>query len=84
MAELLGIWCVSKHGESENEIAQLHLTLCDPVDWSLPGSSIHGIFQARVLEWGAISFSSGLEWVNLIQITIISTTVGKNLLEEME
>ena len=84
MAELLGIWCVSKHGKSENEIAQLHLTLCDPVDWSLPGSSIHGIFQARVLEWGAISFSSGLEWVNLIQITIISTTVGKNLLEEME
>ena len=33
------------------------LTLRDPVDWSLPGSSIHGIFQARVLEWGAIAFS---------------------------
>ena len=32
-------------------------TLCDPVDCSLPGSSIHGIFQARVLEWGAIAFS---------------------------
>ena len=32
-------------------------TLCDPIDGSLPGSSIHGIFQARVLEWGAIAFS---------------------------
>ena len=37
--------------------AQLCLTLCDPMDWSLPGSSVHGIFQARVLEWGAIAFS---------------------------
>ena len=33
-------------------------TLCDPMDYSLPGSSIHGIFQARVLEWGAIAFST--------------------------
>ena len=33
------------------------LTLCDPIDCSLPGSSVHGIFQARVLEWGAIAFS---------------------------
>ena len=32
-------------------------TLCDPIDCSLPGSSVHGIFQARVLEWGAITFS---------------------------
>ena len=32
-------------------------TLCDPMNYSLPGSSIHGIFQARVLEWGAIAFS---------------------------
>ena len=37
------------------------LTLCDPIDGSLPGSSIHGIFQARVLEWGAIAFSVILE-----------------------
>ena len=37
---------------------QLCLTLCDPIDGSPPGSSIHGIFQARVLEWGAISFSN--------------------------
>ena len=38
------------------------LTLCDPMDCSLPGSSIHGIFQARVLEWGAIAFSGGLPY----------------------
>ena len=41
-----------------SEVAQSCLTLCDPMDCSLPGSSIHGIFQARVLEWGAISFSN--------------------------
>ena len=38
-------------------VAQSRLTLCDPMDCSLPGSSVHGIFQARVLEWGAIAFS---------------------------
>ena len=42
-----------------SEVAQLCPTLCDPKDCSLPGSSIHGIFQARVLEWIAISFSRG-------------------------
>ena len=42
--------------KSESEVAQLCLTLSDPMDCSLPGSSIHGIFQARVLEWGAIAF----------------------------
>ena len=36
------------------------LTLCDPIDGSPPGSSVHGIFQARVLEWGAIAFYDGL------------------------
>ena len=44
---------------SESEIAQLCLTLCNPMDYSLPGSSIHGIFQTRILEWVAISFSRG-------------------------
>ena len=44
--------------ESETEVAQLYPTLHDPMDCSLPGSSIHGIFQARVLEWGAITFSA--------------------------
>ena len=44
--------------ESESEVAQLCLTVSDPMDCSLPGSSVHGIFQARVLNWGAIAFSS--------------------------
>ena len=42
--------------KSQSEVAQLCLTLSDPMDY-LPGSSVHGIFQARVLEWGAIAFS---------------------------
>ena len=42
---------------SESEVAQSCLTLSDPMDCSPPGSSTHGIFQARVLEWGAIAFS---------------------------
>ena len=42
---------------SESEVAQLCPTLSDPIDCSLPGSSVPGIFQARVLEWVAISFS---------------------------
>ena len=42
--------------KSESEVAQSGLTLSDPMDCSLPGSSIHGIFQARVLEWDAIAF----------------------------
>ena len=45
--------------ESESEVTQSCPTLCNPVDCSLPGSSIHGIFQARVLEWVAIPFSRG-------------------------
>ena len=43
--------------KSESEVTQLCPTLSDPMDCSPPGSSIHGIFQARVLEWGAIAFS---------------------------
>ena len=43
--------------ESESEVAQSCPTLSDPMDFSLLGSSIHGIFQARVLEWGTIAFS---------------------------
>ena len=44
--------------KSESEVAQSCPTLSDPMACSLPGSSIHGIFQARVLEWGAIAFSA--------------------------
>ena len=40
-----------------SSVAQLCPTLCDPIDNSPPGSTVHGIFQARVLEWGAIAFS---------------------------
>ena len=43
----------------KSEVVQSYVTLCDPMDCSLPGSSIHGIFQTRVLEWVAISFSRG-------------------------
>ena len=43
--------------KSESEVAQWCPTLRDPMDCSLPGSSVHGIFQARVQEWGAIAFS---------------------------
>ena len=46
--------------ESERDVAQSCPTVSDPMDCSLPGSSIHGIFQARVLEWGAIAFSLSL------------------------
>ena len=43
--------------KSESEVAQLCLTLSDPMDCSPPGSSVHGIFQSRVVEWSAIAFS---------------------------
>ena len=43
--------------QGKNKVAQSCPTLCDPKDCSLPGSSVHGIFQARVLEWVTISFS---------------------------
>ena len=47
------------------KLLQLCLTLCDPMDYSPPGASVHGILQARILEWVAISFSNArlLEWV---------------------
>ena len=48
-------WCLCF--ENESEVSQLCPTLCDPMDYSPPGSSVHGIFQARILEWVAISFS---------------------------
>ena len=49
--------CGCMEVNSESEVTQLCLTLCDPIDSSPPGSSVHGIFQARVLEWGATAFS---------------------------
>ena len=49
--------------KSESEVAQSCLTLCDPMDCSPPGSSVHGSFQARVLEWVAIAFSAYSHYV---------------------
>ena len=60
--------------ESESEVGQSCLTLCDPMDGSLPSSAIHEIFQARILEWAAISFSRGSSqprdrtWVSCIAV----------------
>ena len=51
--------------KSESEVAQRCPTLSDPMDYSLPGSSVHGIFQARVLEGGAIAFSDMCVWASL-------------------
>ena len=51
--------------KSESEVTQLCPTLSDLMDCSLPGSSVHGIFQARVLEWGAIAFSYLLEFAQI-------------------
>ena len=53
--------------ESESEVTQSCLTLRDPMDCSLPGSSVHGIFQARVLEWGAIAFSEIMPYLDTNQ-----------------
>ena len=53
--------------KSESEVARLCPTLSDPMDHSLPGSSIHRIFQARALEWGAIAFSKIIsKYTNII------------------
>ena len=52
--------------KSESEVAQSCPTLSDPMDCSLPGSSAHGIFQASVLEWGAIAFSIGISMLLLL------------------
>ena len=60
---------------SESEVSQSCPTLCDPIDCSLPGSSVHGIFQARVLEWVAISFSRRSSWPR--DRTQVSYIVGR-------
>ena len=58
------------------EVTQSCLTLCNPMDNSLPGSAIHGIFQARILEWAAISFSRGSS--RLRDQTQVSQIVGRH------
>ena len=59
MHSVLIFFSIMVYNRKENEVTQSCLTLCDPMDCSLPGSSVHGIFQARVLECIAISFSRG-------------------------
>ena len=63
------------HSDSDSEVAQLCSTLCDPMDSSQPISSIHGIFQARILEWVAISFSRRSSWPR--DRTQVSRIVGR-------
>ena len=58
-----------------SEVAQLCPTLCDPIDYSLPGSSLHGILKARILEWVAISFSRGFS--RLRNRTWVSSIAGR-------
>ena len=68
--------------KSESEVAQSCLTLSDPMDCSLPGSSVHGILQSRVLEWGAIAFSDVSVYISIyfkIQFDIHCFMIG-NLL----
>ena len=77
--------------KSESEVSQSCLTLSDPMDCSLPDSSIHGIFQASVLEWGAIAFSPGphtwpqiegkkrREWQNIRWLGSITDSTDINL-----
>ena len=55
--------------KSESEVVQSCPTLCDPMDCSLPRSSVHGIVQAKVLEWGAIAFSESFCYVAIINMT---------------
>ena len=75
----LGCCC----GENESEVAQSCLTLCDSTDCSPPGSSIHGILQARILEWVAISFSRGSsqprDWTQVSCNALTSEPPGKPL-----
>ena len=83
--------------KGESEVAQSCLTLSDPMDCSLPGSSVHGIFQARVLEWGAIAFSApspsmllqmakfcSLLWLSSIPLYISTSSLSIHLLMDTE
>ena len=64
--------------KSESEVAQSCLTLSDPMDYSLPGSSVHGIFQARVLEWVAIAFSEIYIYIYIHIYMYIYIYIAKN------
>ena len=59
--------------KSESEVGQSCPTLSNPLDFNLPGSSVHGIFQARVLEWGAVAFSNNYH--NIINFLLVEIKV---------
>ena len=61
--------------KSEREVAQSCLTPSDPMDYSLTGSSVRGIFQARVLKWGAIAFSAGEGKGYLFQFSVLENSM---------
>ena len=65
--------------KSESEVAQSCPTLSDSMDCSLPGSSVHGIFQARVLEWGAIAFSVNKLLIHYVMIKMIIGNLSSNI-----
>ena len=67
--------------KSEREVAQSCLTLSDPMDCSLPDSSVHGIFQARVLEWVAIAFSE--RKLSAKELMLLKCRVGKDSRESL-
>ena len=68
--------------KSESEVAQSCPTLSDPMDCSLPGSFIHGIFQARVLEWGAIAFSEMVKRLPAMRETWVRSLGREDPLEK--
>ena len=68
--------------KSESEVTQSCLTSSDPMDCSLPVSSVHGIFQARVLEWGAIAFSKKSIYFCFIDYAKAFDCVDHNKLED--
>ena len=78
-ATLRGSCIITKRKKEESEVAQSSPTVCNPMDCSLLGSSIHGIFQARILEWVAISFprrsSRPRDWTWVFHIVRSSFTV---------
>ena len=65
--------------KSESEVVQSYLTLSDPMDCSLPGSSVRGIFQARILEWDAIAFSEILHYILIKNSNLSEYSVKQGL-----
>ena len=60
----------------KSEVTQLCLTLCNPMGYSLPGSCVHGIFQTRILEWVAISFTRGSSWLRIGPVSLAFPTLA--------